>query len=492
MPYSEFEKEYLGSRGSFEKSTSSNTLSELPEKWYIKPNKDVLKWFSENRTDGINDYAIHNSYLSYTAICYPAAKGIHNWQHHAHMDGAVKHLISEGYKEITFDQFKKWVLKEGEKKETTPLDSNKPFAPLDTTKPSSPPAEPWEPKVGEYAVIINGIGWGIDSANNGGIARIDKIGRWFRRTAISGTFINPRPNSSASFIDVPLLTDEGQIICRKALPHEIPTTPTGMLTPYGKEQLLEEAKRRFPPGTKFYPAHLHPYKDGICTVTKEQVPHFESGKDDVIQFSTGDRYKNGHAYSEVIYVKGRWAEIVEPAIPESNGLGASQEFSVGDWVTLTEDYCNGALKAGETYKILKPQFANDDNYWVLEHQPRGSYLAPNKKILRKAAPTGTNLSKSYLDGLKSGMLEALEPRQYIAGTDPFSGNGWKQESMTQQQIEQLYGIKFTEPVEITYGGKNGVLNFKKYLPITQPSNKITVKSHEEFKLTISKPKQIKI
>lgn len=72
--------------------------------------------------------------------------------------------------------------------------------------------------------------------------------------------------------------------------------------------LIEEAKKRYPPGTKFQPAHLKGRPTETCVIGLHENFQFNG---DEIYISHGNQDKNGHNYSEIIYHEGNWAEIIE-------------------------------------------------------------------------------------------------------------------------------------------------------------------------------------
>lgn len=93
----------------------------------------------------------------------------------------------------------------------------------------SPEKTEWIPKVGEYAIMENAGGWGFSPQNNGSLALITNVGASIdgKDYPISGKLIRKSDNhlTQIKFTDVPVRSDRypGIIICRKALPHEIPT-----------------------------------------------------------------------------------------------------------------------------------------------------------------------------------------------------------------------------------------------------------------------------
>ncbi len=121
------------------------------------------------------------------------------------------------------------------------------------------------------------------------------------------------------------------------------------------EDLLSEAKRRYPVGSKFYPAHIDKAANYTCIITEEDIDkiHFEE-KD--IYISYGNIIKNGHSISEVLYAKGKWAEIVEKT--EEAQLKANikeverrreEKWQVGGYVRLLREYKH--KKKGDILKI---------------------------------------------------------------------------------------------------------------------------------------------
>lgn len=90
--------------------------------------------------------------------------------------------------------------------------------------------ESWKPKVGDYAIMERAGGWGYHPDNNGCLAIIDNVGERavgpdLIRTCIAGRVLNPKYNIGkhpyVEFNNIPITDRDGDIICRKALPHEI-------------------------------------------------------------------------------------------------------------------------------------------------------------------------------------------------------------------------------------------------------------------------------
>ena len=90
----------------------------------------------------------------------------------------------------------------------------------------------WKPEVGEYAIMEEAGGWGYNPTNNGCLAIISEvregtIGEEENLISyISGKVLNPKMKANESwsyvhFKEVPIFDRDGDVICRKALQHEI-------------------------------------------------------------------------------------------------------------------------------------------------------------------------------------------------------------------------------------------------------------------------------
>ena len=80
-----------------------------------------------------------------------------------------------------------------------------------------------------------------------------------------------------------------------------------------KESLLEEAKRRYPIGTKFYPAHMN-NRSEYCIVTNNNFRREINAITALTNESTlwSKEFKYGNTtLSRVVWHKGKWAEIVQ-------------------------------------------------------------------------------------------------------------------------------------------------------------------------------------
>jgi hypothetical protein len=112
-----------------------------------------------------------------------------------------------------------------------------------------------------------------------------------------------------------------------------------------KSELIEEAKRRYPIGTKFYPAHLVSQNE-YCIVTNNnfQVDYGSSVRVWALTAKTGRNYacdsdieySHGGSYNRTVYYDGKWADIVEEKsiepIIESKSDYIDVGFKIGDRV----------------------------------------------------------------------------------------------------------------------------------------------------------------
>lgn len=148
----------------------------------------------------------------------------------------------------------------------------------------------WQPKVGEYAVMEDAGGWSYDPKNNGCVGLIDKVGMKYVDDkdvlAISGKLVNPKVECyGGKFNNIPI-SAFGKMVCRKALPHEIP-----------QEDLLKEAKRRYPVGTTYLCA-----SSSECRYTVVAQNFADMGGGTIW----------GESGKGCLRKAGRWAEIVRP------------------------------------------------------------------------------------------------------------------------------------------------------------------------------------
>ena len=83
-----------------------------------------------------------------------------------------------------------------------------------------------------------------------------------------------------------------------------------------KEELLEKAKRDYPPGTKFYPAHIS--QEDIAVVPTEGEIKDVGENIGVFETGTCVYYNTPKGWSMVIYYCGHWAKIIPTPNPKLN------------------------------------------------------------------------------------------------------------------------------------------------------------------------------
>jgi len=195
-----------------------------------------------------------------------------------------------------------------------------------------------------------------------------------------------------------------------------------------EEDLISQAKQRYPIGTKFIPAHVQIKLDDdmYCVVTN----HFyiKADKDgDIIAYtngqqshSTNSKYGNTN-YERVLYDKklSKWAEIVSE--PKTN---TTEEFKVGDWVVPLNDNTSHDRNIGEAYQIetldgsiavrmFNRELKYDGNGWI------------EIKDLRKATPEeiakvqGYKVTDTYFEYKQELYSEFIKnPEEYPIFVEP--------------------------------------------------------------------------
>lgn len=171
-------------------------------------------------------------------------------------------------------------------------------------------------KAGDWVVLSNGAhGWGAGREVNNQTVKIDKID--FKE--------RPAEGGRVYFtFDGIKCTTVYQEVKRLATEDEIRQAP--------KDALVREAKKRYPIGTKFYPAHTD--EDGknnndICIVTNADFgvnsDTVWAKTDDGRQYDSSPKYGNT-SFNRNVYHQGRWARIAS-AFPKVEINGYTAKFS---------------------------------------------------------------------------------------------------------------------------------------------------------------------
>jgi len=272
IPYSQFEKEYLGVRGSssdfgsqsHENSTSSTDLSKLPKQWCVlidteEKKRIVGRWFDENWSKLNSDmYARDTDIGQYLSSDY-------GW---GRADGAI---------EITLGQFKKWVLKE--KVDETP-------------NPHS-----FTPKAGDQ---VQYTGDQLSPALERKVYTVDRVtGFEVHLKGYSSQWVNIDWFKGTSISISPQFT--------LIKPEKSEDTPSSQ----------KSSIASFTPSTEQW---------------TPKVGEWGFDRENKLRCRNGMMSPEGGCSNPHIYYQGQWAEIIEE--PKAVGLGGSLDFSVGDWVTI--------------------------------------------------------------------------------------------------------------------------------------------------------------
>ena len=163
-------------------------------------------------------------------------------------------------------------------------------------------------------------------------------------------------------------------------------------------KLLEKARNDYPTGTEYYPAHLSGEEHTLCTVGNPNTFHVDSSGD--VLESHGDKPKNGHLLSEIIYHNDikKWAEIKS----KPNDKDWWKTVAVGDIIACTETKGRGGLgfEPNEVFRVrgIDKMPIHAIFFKVQENnvKPDGVY----QDEIRKATQEEINAYKAKLGGVK--------------------------------------------------------------------------------------------
>ena len=181
----------------------------------------------------------------------------------------------------------------------------------------------YTPQVGDYVVMEKAGGWGYSPDNNGCIALVSRVGKnkVDRNEVFSiwGEVINPNNNSiGVKFSDIPQFGYDKEVIFRKALPHEIPSSeafqfsnrlpqfeasPTAAVS----ESPLEICRKK--------------YKKGM--LVRSAVEYGEYSGEFVIDVDPSEFTNTGSgvdyfASKGWLYINGKFADILEEPLTREN------------------------------------------------------------------------------------------------------------------------------------------------------------------------------
>jgi len=95
------------------------------------------------------------------------------------------------------------------------------------------------------------------------------------------------------------------------------------IVPLEEESLLDKAKRLYPVGTKFIPAHIENYQltiieEGVFKTIGDSIYHLVEGRKLLTGRSPLFEVAGGNEFHRLIYHEGKWAEIVPEPIEKEN------------------------------------------------------------------------------------------------------------------------------------------------------------------------------
>jgi hypothetical protein len=233
-----------------------------------------------------------------------------------------------------------------------------------------------------------------------------------------------------------------------------------------KESLLDEAKRRYPIGTKY----KNIIGGGKCEVT-DHAPH-------------GEGITNGN--NGWILYNGKWAEIIEESYPEyvkcmDNGYSSLDSSTLN---TLGISNYGRSITIGSVYKTIKQVKFQGYNCYILEKDGK-QYIIGEKgvEVSSRSAYEDQNKYKDY-PNFKEG-------RWYLAGIDGgsknnyFLFNGWKDENKRLITAQLIIGGRYDTNREISNTGwfegaeEVSISEVEKYLPDYKKSDTMDYKDLEK-------------
>jgi len=89
-----------------------------------------------------------------------------------------------------------------------------------------------------------------------------------------------------------------------------------------KDEIIKEAKRRYPIGTKFRPAHLSTGKVTCIVVNHDFVfsGDYLYVYDNIGNYGSSDKTSGNNSYSRSIFNRGKWAEVIELPVSKMKEL----------------------------------------------------------------------------------------------------------------------------------------------------------------------------
>lgn len=303
--------------------------------------------------------------------------------------------------------------------------------------------------------------------NNSWYARYNKTiyNNWYYLESITTNGKYQRNHNGANIDvknDIKLLESLQEI--QKWLPDDHPQKITPVIQETKEQQLLEEAKRRYPPDTLFKLAHLN----GVTGVIRSEYNFkYEKGHDnrDYLYVTNNNivvNDKDGMSYC--VYYKGKWAEIVEDKwipkvgdkvydrinkvhrtvidisyLPKSVTLSEQGETYVNQLDYICHEIPNQSLvgryvkctnlvsylaKPGDYLKILTE---NNNSYQLEKYGIAAKPLNPDYFVLMPEGFVPIDDYSRFYDQALIKEMQKFGSKDYTVGIDPIMDYGTKGE-----------------------------------------------------------------
>lgn len=268
----------------------------LPEKWCInrENNPIIIDWCNKNSTCNRTDYDKQMlgwffHFPSYGSRC-------HTWN-----------ICKCDYKEIIFDQFKKYVLKEQlEEPKDKVLKQLNTYSEDTILKVESSEGAVFE--LGDKITVFT-----KDSLNKGKILTIKGF-RWNNAKTNLCALTEIHGKNGIGLDKIELYLEPKQIVITKSTKDMLELASQGIdaIQVNSELSLLEQAKLKYPIGTKVKSL----ITGHICIITQQSYINLRNS--DGYCKNTDSIWFTASPYSPLIYRKGQWAEIIEDfKLPET-------------------------------------------------------------------------------------------------------------------------------------------------------------------------------
>lgn len=272
-------------------------------------------------------------------------------------------------------------------------------------------------KVGDFVRVIES-GWGLEQRY---------VGKEFTIAGLAQNSSLKHPTYE--------LSEQGSILRIAEQGIQLVTEP---------ESLLKEAKRRYPVGTRYIPAHLINSPHGIaaiCTIAEDD--EFTSDRSNGVDISAGNIPKNGHNYSETLYRYdgNRWAKIV--GVKDDNkARGVTPSIALLDEAAFFPNphHSEVWMPNRSIVDIMRPYSQAIHAYPISDEEvfPPNTYVSDEKGDLTKRASLWDSVGNVKLDQKDyiAGWVEAKQANLGVILHDPSV-----YERMYQSRLEAMHEIE---------------------------------------------------